>query len=297
MWRYRCLHWHPPTCFSCVSTSLVCISPTLPPVNPLFSCVAGRCYRETGRKESSSRGGARLFFLLPASSTCSAPNPHHCLPCIPTCIQGFAWTSKACMSACLQGHLLASSLALISCPACMALGRSCHVSLATFPLGLHLPSPVLETSLDFPKHYRHLWGRHVKRTQQTLVAWLVGFPATVWLLFECLPLPPTLRRQWPDSRQRLLPLWAVVLVSHFLGLSSLWEACPAPAWLELDGGNKGFPSQQWGWVCSLEWLELATYDSGFPSWASGHLSSAVRLVSLAWVTQTRQKSGSCCVRA
>lgn len=266
-------------------------------------------YQEEGIKQLR-RGQA---VLPPAHSTCSVPNPSpppHCLPCIPPCLQSFAQTSEACMSACLQGCLSASSLALISCLACIPLGRSCHVSLATFSHGPCLFCPVPETSLDFPKHDSYLCGPCVKRAQQTLVAWLIGFPARPSVVswpqsgcsFECLPLPPTLRRQWPDSRQQLLPLWAVVLVSRFLGLSSLWEACPAPAWLELDGGNKGFPSLQWGWVCSLEWLELATHDSGFPSRASSHClqlcggsawlrsprqdwSQALAVLGRAWVTR------------
>lgn len=110
-----------------------------------------------------------------------------------------------------RGHLFANSsgayLLLCSCGP----GQKLLCSWVTFPHVPCLLRPVLETSLDFLQHLRRLPGPHVKSAQQALShpgsQLFAGQPGSS---FECLPPSPTLRRQWPDSRQQLLPLWAVV---------------------------------------------------------------------------------------
>lgn len=167
--------------------------------------VAGEVERQ--RKERSrSRGGVALPLACSAFPAPSAPPPLHCL--YPPWLQGLLLTpldQHVCLS--IRGISWLTPLALTPCPACVALGRSCAVSLVTFSHVPHLLHRILEASLHFFHHLSHLCGPYVTRAQQELVAWLIGFPGQASVIsqpqsdpsFECLPWSPSLRRQRPDT--------------------------------------------------------------------------------------------------
>lgn len=176
--------------------------------------------RDKGREEPTSSGGGGLSFLPPAVPPLSPVSTTR-YPTSPHAFRALPGPLEAHTSTCPQGRLLARPLALPCCLACVALGRSCPVSSATFPHGPCLPLPIPGTSLDFPQHYSHICGPHLKRASTDtcgLTDWFSqpghqSLPGQSGSSFERLPQPPTPRRPRPDSRQQLLPLRAVVLVS------------------------------------------------------------------------------------